>query len=167
MLMVDFDKLQIINVDDYMAVDIVLGLNPSFLDEPLSVFKKMIDMKVEEELDKHLFRKPTLFRFITRFNNDDLDIMDVNNLINALVKYLMGGARDKEPYMGNEMLGDLKEILMLDGTLNDCVNNRLDTDIFNIQVFNKNDEQFFCLTELINEEKDIIKIIEQVEPIAE
>ena len=167
MLMIDFDKLEIINTEDYMVVDIALGLNPSFLDEPLSVFRKTLAKKVEEELDKHLLRKPTLFRFLTRFSNEDLDIMDVNNLISALVGYLMGGNRDKEPFLGTEMLGDLKEVLMLDGTLNDCVNNKLDTDIFNVQVLNNRDEEFFCLTELINAEKDIVKKIEQVEPIAE
>ena len=165
--MIDFENLKITNVNDYMTVDIILGLESSFLDEPLSVFKKTLDKKVEEELDKHLFRKPTLFRFITRFNNDDLDIMDVNNLLHALVHYLIGGARDKEPYLGVEMLGDLKEVLMLDATLIDCVNNKLDTNIFNVQVFNKYDEEFFSLTELINEDKNITKSIEQIEPIAE
>lgn len=165
MLMVDFDKLEIINTEDYMVVDIVLGLSPSFLDEPLSVFRKTLAKKVEEELDKHLLRQATLFRFITRFTNEDLDIMDVNNLISAVIGYLMGGSRDREPFLGTEMLSGLKEVLMLDGTLNDCVNNKLDTDIFNIQVLNNHDENFFCLTELIHEDKDILKTVEQIEPI--
>jgi hypothetical protein len=146
MLMTDFDKLNIVDIEDYMTIDIVLDWNPSFLDESFKVFKKALAQKVEDELDKHLLRKPVLFRYITRFENDDLDLI-VDNLIDAIVQYIVGGSREREPRLGRPK--ELEPVVMLNGTMMDCINNRLDTDIFNIQVLNKYDKEFFSIMEVV------------------
>jgi hypothetical protein len=145
MLMVDFEKLEIVEVKDWLPVDIILDWNPSFLDEPVSVFMKSLAQKVENELDKHLFKKPVSFRFITRFDNNDLDIV-ADNLIGAVINYITGAKRDREAFLGREKLPkDVKEILMLDAPMMDCINNKLDIDIFNITIFNKYDKEFFSI----------------------
>jgi hypothetical protein len=147
MWMVDFDSLKIVDVEDYLTVDIILDWNPSFLDESFKVFKKALAEKVENELDKHLFKRPVLFKYITRFENEDLDLI-VDNLIDAVVGYIVGPARDREARLGRPK--ELDQVVMLNGTIIDCINNKLDVDVLNIQVLNKQDKEFFSLTELIN-----------------
>ena len=146
MLMIDFNELKIVNIEDYMTIDIVLDWNPSFLDESFKAFSRALSQKVEDELDKHLLKKPVLFRYITRFDNDDLDLI-VDNLIDAVVGYMVGGKREREARLGRPK--ELEQVIMLNGTIMDCINNRLDTDVFTIQVLNKQDQEFFSITELV------------------
>jgi hypothetical protein len=163
MLMVDFETLQIKEVEDYMIVDIPLDWNSSFLDEPVSVFTKSLNHKVEYELDKHLFRKPVLFRFLTRLEAADLEII-VNNLVDAIVYYIVGPERKKEAnYATTAYEGDrldvpetLSHILMLDGTIKTCIINKLDTDVFNIQISDKKDKTFFSLTEVAENATEVV-----------
>jgi hypothetical protein len=163
MLMVDFETLQIKEVEDYMIVDIPLDWNSSFLDEPVSVFTKSLNQKVEYELDKHLFRKPVLFRFLTRLEAADLEII-VNNLVDAIVYYIVGPERKKEAnYATTAYEGDrldvpetLSHILMLDGTIKTCIINKLDTDVFNIQISDKKDKTFFSLTEVAENATEVV-----------
>lgn len=145
MLMVDFEKLNIVDVEDYLTIDIVLDWNPSFLDESFRSFKAALDKKVEDELDKHLFRKPALFRFITRFEAIDLDLI-IDNLIDSVVNYISGGSREREARLGRPK--ELDQVVMLNGTIMDCINNKLDVDVFNIQVLDKYDKEFFSITEV-------------------
>ena len=144
MLMVDFNELKIIDIDDFDTVDIILGWNPSFLDEKFNTFIIALEKKVEEELDKHLFKKPILFRFITRFDNDDLDLI-TDNLVNEVVHYIVGTPRDREPRLGRPK--ELDNLSMLDGTVMDCINNEINPSIFNIQILNNKDQEFFHLLE--------------------
>jgi len=146
MLMVDFEKLNVIDVEDYLTIDIVLDWNPNFLDESFRSFKKALDKKVEDELDKHIFRKPALFRFITRFESQDLDLI-VDNLIDSVVNYISAGAREREPRLGRPK--ELEQVVMLNGTIMDCINNKLDIDVFSIQVLDRYDKEFFNITEVI------------------
>jgi hypothetical protein len=148
MLMVNFNELKIVDIEDFITVDIILDWNPSFLDEPLSVFMKALAQKVESELDKHLFKKPVSFRFITRFDNNDLDII-TDNLVNAVINYIVGSKRDRESFLGREKLPEeINNVMMLNASMMDCVNNKLDTDIFNITIFNKNDKDFFSILDM-------------------
>jgi hypothetical protein len=121
-----------------------LGWNPSFLDEKFNTFIKALEDKVEEELDKHLFKKPTLFRFITRFDNNDLDLI-VDNLVNEVVSYLLLTRREREERLGRPK--ELENVGMLDGTIMDCINYNLSSDVFNIQILNNKDQEFFHLLE--------------------
>jgi hypothetical protein len=146
MLMIDFNELKIVNIEDYMTIDIVLDWNPSFLDESFKIFSRALSQKVEDELDKHLLKKPVLFRYVTRFDNDDLDLI-VDNLIDAVVGYMVGGKREREARLGRPK--ELEQVIMLNGTIMDCINNRLDTDVFTIKVLNKQDQEFFSITELV------------------
>jgi hypothetical protein len=144
MLMVDFNELQIKNIEDFDTVDIILGWNPSFLDEKFNTFIKALADKVQEELDKHLFKKPTLFKFITRFDNNDLDLI-VDNLVNEVVSYLLLTQREREGRLGRPK--ELENVGMLDGAIMDCINYNLSTDVFNIQILNNKDQEFFHLLE--------------------
>ena len=148
MLMVDFEKLNIADITEYLTVDIVLDWNPSFLDEPFKFFKESLAKKVEHELDKHLLKKPVLFRFITRFENNDLDLI-VDNLTDAVINYMIAGPREREPRLGRPK--ELEQVVMLNGTIMDCVNSRLDCDVFSIEILNKYDEVFFSIMEVINQ----------------
>lgn len=150
MLMIDFENLKIVDVEDYMTIDVILDWNPSFLDESFRAFQTALNRKVEDELDKHLFRKPALFRFITRFDNNDLDLI-VDNLIDSIVNYISGGQREREPRLGRPK--DLENVVMLNGTMMDCINNKLDVDIFTIEILNKQDQRFFTITEVIEQEQ--------------
>lgn len=154
MLMIDFEKLQIVDIDDYMTVEIILDWNSSFLDEPVSVFTKSLNQKVEYELDKHLLKKPVLFKFITRLEEDDLDLI-TNNLVDALVYYLAGGPRTRED---GDRLGvpeSLSNVLMLDGTMETCMNNRLDTDVFTAKIIDRHGKEFFSITEVAENAKEV------------
>jgi hypothetical protein len=142
MLMIDFEQLKIITVDDYMTINIILDWNPSFLDESFRTFQKALNDKVVDELDKHLLKKPINFQFITRFDNNDLDLI-ADNLVGSIVEYISAGQRQREARLGRPK--SLEQVLMLDGTIMDCINNTLDTDIFNITIFNKHDKEFFSL----------------------
>ena len=144
MLMVDFNELKIINVEEFDTIDIILGWNPSFLDEKFNTFIKALETKVEEELDKHLFKKPTLFRFITRFDNDDLDLI-TDNLVNEVVNYITSAPREREARLGRPK--ELENVSMLDGVIMDCINNETHPNIFNIQILNNKDQEFFHLLE--------------------
>jgi hypothetical protein len=144
MLMIDFNELTIKDIDDFDTIDVILGWNPSFLDEKFNTFIKALEDKVEEELDKHLFKKPTLFRFITRFDNNDLDLI-VDNLVNEVVSYLLLTRREREERLGRPK--ELENVGMLDGTIMDCINYNLSTDVFNIQILNNKDQEFFHLLE--------------------
>jgi hypothetical protein len=144
MLMIDFNELKIKTVEDFQTVDIILGWNPSFLDEKFHTFIKALEKKVEEELDKHLFKTPVLFRFITRFDNDDLDLI-TDNLINEVVSYITSTPRDREPRLGRPK--ELENVSMLDGTIMDCINNETNPAVFNIQILNNKDQEFFHLLE--------------------
>lgn len=148
MLMIDFEKLDIVEVEKYLDIQIVLDWNPSFLDEKVSVFIKSLNQKVEEELDKHLLKQPTHFTFITRLDNDDLDFI-ADNLVDAVINYMTGAAREREARLGRDKLIELRSVLMLDGPFMDCVNNRLDTDVFTITILNKQDKVFFSLLETV------------------
>jgi hypothetical protein len=142
MLMIDFEQLKIITVDDYMTINIILDWNPSFLDESFRTFQKALNDKVVDELDKHLLKKPVSFQFITRFDNNDLDLI-ADNLVGSIVEYMSAGKRQREARLGRPK--SLEQVLMLDGSIMDCINNTLDTDIFNITIFNKHDKEFFSL----------------------
>ena len=163
MLMVDFEKLEMKEVGDYMIVDIPLDWHSTFLDEPVSVFTRNLNQKVEYELDKHLFRKPVLFRFLTRLEEEDLEII-VNNLIDAIVYYIVGPERKKEAnYATTAYEGDrldvpetLSHILMLDGTIKTCIINKLDVDVFNIQILDRKDKIFFSLTEVAENAEEVV-----------
>jgi hypothetical protein len=144
MLMVDFNELTIKDIDDFDTIDIILGWNPSFLDEKFNTFIKALAEKVEEELDKHLFKKPILFRFITRFDNNDLDLI-VDNLVNEVVSYLLLSKREREERLGRPK--ELDNVGMLDGTIIDCLNYNLGADVFNVQILNNKDQEFFHLLE--------------------
>jgi len=144
MLMIDFNELTIKDIDDFDTIDVILGWNPSFLDEKFNTFIKALEDKVEEELDKHLFKKPTLFRFITRFDNNDLDLI-VDNLVNEVVSYLLLTRREREERLGRPK--ELENVGMLDGTIMDCINYNLSSDVFNIQILNNKDQEFFHLLE--------------------
>ena len=142
MLMINFEQLKIVEVEDFLVINIILDWNPSFLDESFRTFQKALTDKVEDELDKHLLTKPVHFKFITRFDNNDLDLI-ADNFVSTVVDYMLAGKRTREERLGRPK--DLDQVLMLDGTIMDCINNNLDTDIFNITVFNKNDKEFFSL----------------------
>jgi hypothetical protein len=144
MLMVDFNELKIIDAKDFDTINIVLGWNPSFLDEKFNVFVAALAEKVEEELDKHLFKKPVLFRFITRFDNQDLDLI-TDNLVNEIVNYIIVGSRNREERLGRPKA--LENVGMLDGTIMDCINNETKPSVFNIQILNNKDQEFFHLLE--------------------
>lgn len=144
MLMIDFEQLKIITVDDYMTINMILDWNPSFLDESFRTFQKALSEKVIDELDKHLLKKPVHFQFITRFDNNDLDLI-TDNLVGSVVDYISAGKRQRETRLGRPK--ELEQVLMLDGTIMDCINNNLDTDVFNITIFNKYDKEFFSLLE--------------------
>jgi hypothetical protein len=144
MLMVNFEKLTIDHVEDFDTIDIILDWQPSFLDEKVYTFQKALTYKVENELDKHLLKRPVHFRFITRFDNVDLDLF-VDNLINEVVKYMVENKRDREDRLGRP--AEFDKLLMLDGTIMDCINNNLSMDVFNITILNKYDDEFFTITE--------------------
>jgi hypothetical protein len=144
MLMVDFNELKIIEVKDFQTIDIILGWNPSFLDEKFNIFIQALENKVEEELDKHLFKHPVLFRFITRFDNNDLDLI-TDNLVNQIVNYVVTTPRTREARLGRPK--ELENVAMLDGTIMDCINNETHPSIFNIQILNNKDQEFFHLLE--------------------
>lgn len=150
MLMIDFEKLNIVEIEKYLDVQIILDWNSSFLDEKVSVFIKSLNQKVEDELDKHLLKQPTHFTFITRLDNDDLDFI-ADNLINAVINYMSGAAREREPRLLRETIVELQHVLMLDGSFMDCVNNHLDTDVFTITILNKQDKVFFSLLETVTQ----------------
>lgn len=162
MLMVDFEKLEVVNIEDYMTVDIVLDWGSNFLDEPVSVFTKSLNQKVENELDKHLFRKPVLFRFLTRLESEDLELI-TDNLIDAIVYYIAGPERKTEAnYATTAYEGDrldvpdtLSNILMLDGAIKTCIINKLDTDIFNIEILDRKDKRFFSITEVVENQEEV------------
>jgi hypothetical protein len=147
MLMVNFETLAIEDVEQFDTIDIVLGWNPSFLDESFRTFKNALETKVEEELDKHLFKKPAHFRFITRFTEEDLDLI-VDNLINEVVSYLSLNTREREARLGRPK--ELDNILMLNATIMDCINNNLSTNTFNISILDKNDQEFFSIMDEVN-----------------
>jgi hypothetical protein len=154
MLMIDFEKLQIIDIDDYMTVNIILDWNSSFLDEPVSVFTKSLNQKVEYELDQHLFKKPVLFHFITRLEEDDLDLI-TNNLVDSIVYYLTGGPRTREDGNRLGVPESLSNVLMLDGTMETCINNRLDTDVFTIKILDRYGKEFFSVTEVAENAQEV------------
>jgi hypothetical protein len=148
MFMIDFEKLDIIEVEEYLDVQIILDWNPSFLDESFRLFQHALEQKVENELDKHLLKQPVHFTFVTRFDNDDLDLI-ADNLVGAVVGYMSGAKRDREARLGRPK--ELDSVLMLDGVIMDCINNRLDTDIFTITLLNKHDKVFFSLLETVKQ----------------
>lgn len=144
MKMIDFTELKIKEVEEFDTIDIILGWNPSFLDEKFNTFIKALQEKVEEELDKHIFKQPVLFRIITRFDNNDLDLI-VDNLVNEVVSYIVSAPRDREPRLGRP--AELDSVGMLDGAIMDCINNEVKPGIFNIQILNNKDQEFFHLLE--------------------
>jgi hypothetical protein len=144
MLMINFDELKIIEIEDFQTIDIILSWNPSFLDEKFNTFIQALQNKIKEELDKHLFKKPVLFRFVTRFDNNDLDLI-TDNLINEVVRYVIAAPRNRELRLGRPK--ELENVGMLDGTIMDCINNETHPNIFNIQILNNKDEEFFHLLE--------------------
>lgn len=148
MLMIDFEKLNIVEVETYLDIQIILDWNPSFLDESFRLFQQALEQKVEDELDKHLLKQPVHFTFVTRFDNDDLDLI-ADNLVGAVVGYMSGSPRDREARLGRPT--ELDAVLMLDGVMIDCVNNRLDTDIFTMTILNKQDKVFFSLLETVKQ----------------
>lgn len=144
MKMIDFNELEIKEIEDFDTIDIILGWNPSFLDEKFNTFINALQEKVEEELDKHLFKQPVLFRIITRFDNNDLDLI-VDNLVNEVVNYIISAPRDRETRLGRPVAFD--GVGMLDGAIMDCINNEVKPAVFNIQILNNKDQEFFHLLE--------------------
>lgn len=142
--MIDFTELHIKEIEEFDTIDIVLGWNPSFLDEKFNTFINALQEKVEDELDKHIFKQPVLFRVITRFENNDLDLI-VDNIVNEIVSYIVSAPRDREARLGRPV--EFDKVGMLDGAIMDCINNEVKPSIFNIQILNNKDQEFFHLLE--------------------